>query len=108
MTLTLAPETGVRLLAVAAQKGIAPEEVIDLLLGQDIGETELPNQVSDILLVQDTPEQARLRDVFAQLQIKALALVPEPYKPNPDQAEEERLFGEIITEKYRKQGFNLP
>ena len=106
MTLTLAPETEARLLKAAAQKGLAPEEVIDVLLRGDASDTN--SETAEELLVQDTPEQARMRAAFFEMTAKAQALVPEPYNPNPAQAEEERLFGDIITEKYRKQGFNLP
>ena len=99
MTLTLAPDTEARLLAAAAEKGLAPEEVIDALLRQDTTEP-----------VQDTPEQARLRAALFQVIAKAQALepVPVPVQERPDQAPEERMYGEIIAEKYRKQGFNLP
>lgn len=127
MTLTLAPETEARLRA-AAQKGLAPEEVIDALLKQNDGtEPSAANAEQDrlqgvfdrlhaetlalepeLLSVQDTPEQARMRAALFDMTAKALALVPEPYQLNSEQAEEERLFGAIITEKYRKQGFNLP
>lgn len=103
MTLTLAPETEARLLAAAAEKGLAPEEVIDALLRQ---ETTEPVDMTEP--VQDTPEQARLRAAFFELIAEAQALEPVPAKERPEQALEERLFGEIITEKYRKQGFNLP
>ena len=128
MTLTLAPETEARLLAAAAEKGVALEEVIDILLNQSLDHegsaadaeqerlqdvferlhTEALALEPELLLVQDTPEQARLRAAFFDVTAKALALVPEPYPLNPEQAEEERLFGEIVTEKYRKQGFHLP
>ncbi len=89
MTLTLAPDTEARLRAAAAKKGLDPEEVTDALLQKD----------------QD--EQERLRAAFCKVQSAAQAMTFEPPPSNPDQAEEERLFGEIITEKYRKQGFNL-
>lgn len=126
--MTLAPETEGRLRAAAAQRGLAPEEFIDVLLKQS-GHTELSAAdaeqerlqgvferlhakalalETELPLVQDTPEQARLRTAFFDMTAKALALVPEPYPLNAEQAEEERLVGEIITEKYRKQGFNLP
>lgn len=104
MTLTLAPDTEARLLAVAAEKGLAPEEVIDVLLRRD---TNASLQDADEP-VQDTPEQARLRAALFQVIAKAQALEPVPAKERPDQALEERMYGEIITEKYRKQGFNLP
>jgi hypothetical protein len=103
MTLTLAPDTEARLLAAAAEKGLAPEEVIDVLLRHDA--TEL---VQDALRFQDTPEQARLRAALFSVIAKAQALTPKPQSANREQADEERMFGEIITEKYRKQGFNLP
>ena len=126
--MTLAPETEARLLAAAAEKGVAPEEVIDALLNQSLAHehsaadaeqerlqgvferlhTEALALEPELLLVQDTPEQARLRAAFFDVTAKALALVPEPYPLNPEQAEEERLFGEIVAEKYRKQGFHLP
>ena len=107
MTLTLTPDTEARLRAAAAQKGLAPEEVIDVLLRQDLTEAvriagpELPP-------AQDTPEQARLRAVLFGVIAKSQALVSKPAPSIPEQAEEERLVGKIITEKYRKQGFNLP
>ena len=129
MTLTLAPETEARLQAAAAQRGLSAEEVIDVLLDQNGGtelsaadaEQERLQNVFDRLHaevlaleiepklppIQDTPEQARLRAAFFDTVAKAQTLVPEPYQPNPEQTEEERLFGEIIAEKYRKQGFNL-
>ena len=97
MTLTLAPETEARLLAAAAQKGLAPEEVIDALLKEDNG-TE--NSAANA-------EQERLQSVFERLHSAALALEVEPASPKTDRAPEEVQFGEIILEKYRKQGFNL-
>ncbi len=103
MTLTLAPDTEARLLAAAAEKGLAPEEVIDTLLRRDIEET-----VQDTPEFQDTPEQARLRAALFSVIAKAQALTPQPRGEIREQADEERMFGEIITEKYRKQGFNLP
>ncbi len=131
MTLTLAPDTEARLLAAAAEKGLAPEEVIDALLRQDTiepiqdtpEEEQLRNdfiewRLSKIVtdeameLTQasrrEEQEQARLQDIFAQLQVDALALETEPAPVRHDHAPEEVMFGEIITEKYRKQGFNLP
>ena len=97
MTLTLAPETEARLRAAAAQKGLAPEEFIDVLLNQGDG-TEL--SAADA-------EQERLQNVFERLHAKALALKPEPATENLDRAPEEVQVGEIIVEKYRRQGFNL-
>ena len=75
MTLTLAPDTEARLLTAAAQKGLAPEEVIDALLRQDTNEP-----------VQDTPEQARLRAALFEVIAKAQALEPVPAEDRPDQA----------------------
>ena len=108
MTLTLAPETEARLLAAAAQQGLAPEEVIDILLMQNATEIAASAQAPETSSAQDSPEQARMRAALFDMIAKAQTLVPEPAQANPDQAEEERLFGEIITEKYRKQGFSLP
>lgn len=107
MTLTLAPETEGRLRAAAAQHGLAPEEFIDVLLRQDLTEA-VPKAAPELPPVQDTPEQARLRAVLFDVVAKAQALVSKSAPSVPEQAEEERLFGEIIAEKYRKQGFNLP
>jgi len=98
MTLTLAPDTEARLLAAAAEKGLAPEEVIDVLLKQN-GKDNRPAGEA---------EQARLQKIFTQLQADALALETKPAPVRPDRAPEEVMYGEIITEKYRKQGFNLP
>ena len=106
MTLTLAPETEARLRAAAAQKGLAPEEVIDILLRQDT--TQSVSNAPELPSAQDTLEQERLQAVLLDVIARAQAMAPEPCPPNPEQAEEERLFGEIIAEKYRKQGFNLP
>ena len=97
MTLTLAPETEARLRAAAAQKGLPPEEVIDALLKQ--------NDNTKYMLVE--AEQDRLQAVFEQLHAKALALEIEPAFEGPDRAPEEVQVGEIIVEKYRKQGLNL-
>ena len=94
MTLILTPDTEARLRAVAAQKGLAPEEVIDALL-------------KDFELPAADAEQERLQNVFERVHAKALALKPEPAIENLDRAPEEVQFGEILVEKYRKQGFNL-
>lgn len=108
MTLTLAPETEAQLLAAATEKGLAPEEVVDILLRQDATEIAASAQAPKTPVVQDTPEQARMQAALFDMIAKAQALVSEPAQAKSDQAEEERLFGEIVTEKYRKQGFNLP
>ena len=97
MTLILAPETEARLRAAAAQEGLAPEEVIDVLLQQSL-DADVP--AADA-------EQERLQGVFECFYAKALALKPEPAIENLDRAPEEVQVGEIIVEKYRKQGFNL-
>ncbi len=97
MTLTLAPETEGRLRAAAAQHGLAPEEFIDVLLEQSDR-----NEVSAA-----DAEQERLQSVFERLHAKALALEVKPAPERPDRAPEEVQVGEIIVEKYRKQGFNL-
>ncbi len=97
MTLTLAPETEARLRAAAAQKGLAPEELIDVLLKQSDG-----TQFSAA-----DAEQERLQNVFERLHVKALALKPESAIENHNRAPEEVQVGEIIVEKYRQQGFNL-
>lgn len=102
MTLTLKPETEARLRAVANRKGVPPEEVIDAALEALMNMEPMPAPI------QDTPEQARLRAALLDVIAKAQALVPELRRDNPEQAPEERLYGEIITEKYRRQGFNLP
>lgn len=106
MTLTLAPETEARLRAAADQKGLAPEDIIDALLRQD--GHEMPLTVSEVPTIKDTSEQARMRAAFFNVVAKAQAIEFEQKNNNPEQAEEERLFDEIIAEKYRKQGFNLP
>lgn len=108
MTLTLAPETEARLLAAATERGLAPEEVIDALLRQDVSEIAASAQASETPNVQDTPEQTGMRAALFDMIARAQALVSEPAQAKSSQAEEERLFGEIVTEKYRKQGFNLP
>ncbi len=107
MTLTLAPETEARLQAAAARKGLAVEEVIDTLLRYDLAETS-GEAMTESETVQDTAEQARLRTALFNVAAKAQALTPIPSRPGSEQTEEERMFGEIIAEKYRKQGFNLP
>ncbi len=108
MTLMLKPETEARLLAAARQKGLPPEEVIDAALEALLREGPTPTQAPETDSVQDTPEQARLRAALFDVIAKAQALVPEPRREDPEQAPEERLYGEIITEKYQRQGFNLP
>ena len=97
MTLTLAPDTEARLLAAAAEKGVAPEELIDVLLEQSDG-----TQFSAV-----DAEQERLQNVFERLHAQALALEPEPAIEHLDRAPEEVQVGEIIVKKYRQQGFNL-
>lgn len=108
MTLTLAPETEARLLAAAAQKNLAPEEVIDAALEALLNSGPAPTKVTGLPAVQDTLEQARMRAALFDVIAKAQARVSKPRPEKPEQAEEERLFGEIVTEKYRRQGFNLP
>lgn len=123
MTFTLAPETEARLQAAAAKRGLAPEEVINVLLKQydDTEGSELKAEQNWfqraldgvdaealVSAVQDTPEQARLRAALFDMVERAQALMSEPYRANLEQTEEERRFGEVVTEKYRKQGFNLP
>lgn len=103
MTLTLAPETEARLLAVAMERNIAPEAVIEALLDTAYVAASAP--VPSI--IQDTAEQARLRAVMFDVIAEAQALDPIPRRDNPNQSPDEQLYGEIVTEKYRRQGFNL-
>ncbi len=108
MTLTLAPETEARLRAVATEKNMAPEAVIDAALEALLNPEAILLQAPKEVAAQDTPEQARLRAVLLEVIAKAQALEGEPRQEQQEQAPEERLFGEIITEKYRGQGFQLP
>lgn len=108
MTLTLKPETEARLRAVADRKGVPPEEVIDAALEALLEAEPAAAPVSPPVTVQDTPEQARLRAALFDVIARAQALTPAPRREASEQAPEERLYGEILTEKYRRQGFNLP
>lgn len=66
-----------------------------------------PEQVINALLKTGQDEQGCLLAAFHIVQAKAEAMVFTPHPADPDRAEEQQLFGEIVTEKYRRQGFNL-
>lgn len=103
MTLTLAPETEARLLAVAMERNIAPEAVIEALLDTVHVAASMP--VSTV--VRDTAEQARLRAVMFELIDAAQTLDPEPFDSPTRQAYRDKPIDAVITEKFRRQGFNL-
>lgn len=53
-------------------------------------------------------EQKRMRDLLASVQAQARLLPPvSPEQRATGAAPEEQAFGEIVAEKYRKQGFNV-
>jgi len=52
--------------------------------------------------------EARLQGIFEDLHAEALNREPLPAEDRPQHtAPEETAFREIITEKFRRQGFNL-
>ena len=55
--------------------------------------------------MEENGQQAPVSDILAELFAAAENAKPEPGKPSSDPYEAE--FGEIIAEKYRKQGLNV-
>lgn len=56
----------------------------------------------------DDGEQRRMRDLLASVQAQARLLPPVPPEQRTTGSSlEEKAFGEIVAEKYRKQGFNV-
>ncbi len=104
MALTLTPEIESRVLAVATRRNLAPEAVIDAALESLLRDD--PPQ--DEATAQETAdgEQKRMRDLLAAVQAQAQLLPPVPPEQRASgSAPEEQAFGEIVAEKYRRQGF---
>ena len=105
MALTLTPETETRVLAEATRRNQPPDAVIDAAL-QALSRQE-PTLKTPERQTADA-EEKRMRDLLSAVQAQSRLLPPVP----PEQTEigaapEEQAFGEIITEKFRKQGFNI-
>ncbi|MGI4788991.1 MAG: hypothetical protein ACRYFS_09085 [Janthinobacterium lividum] len=107
MTLTLAPETEARLQTLAAQRNQPPEAVIDAALEALIREE--PTQAAPAEEGGETEEekQKRLHALLNDLVAKASEIVPEAYDSPARTYYRESEVGEIIAEKFRKQGFNI-
>ena len=105
MALTLTPETETRVLAEAARRNQPPEAIIDAALEALSRQEPTLNAPAEQTA---TAEEKRMRDLLAvvQAQSRLLPLVP-PEQTETGSAPEEQAFGEIVAEKYRKQGFNV-
>ena len=105
MTLTLTPKTEARLQALVAQRNEAPEAVVDAAL--EALWQNAPMQDGEAQEATDS-EQKRMRDLLASVQAQA-RLLPSvsPEQTATGSSPEEQAFGEIVAEKYRKQGFNV-
>lgn len=104
MILTLAPETEARLQALAARRNEAPEAVVDAALKRLLQDEPQPEAPA----AKDDSEQQRMRELLASVQAQARLLPPVPPEQRATASSpEEEAFGEIVAEKYRKQGFNI-
>ena len=101
MTVTLTPRAEARLQALAERRGQAPEAVIETALDA------LPEQESAGPSSADEAEQARLRQAMADILAEAQTLVLEPPDSPARTYYRDSSFGEIVAEKFRRQGFNL-
>lgn len=104
MPLTLSPETEARLLRLAAEQGTTPDAVIENFM--DNAPHALPEPAET-----DAEEQARLHREFAVLLEEAravsFAVAAQPLPQTGELAPEEAEYGRIVTEKFRRQGFNV-
>ena len=112
MTLTLAPETEARLMAVATERNMAPEAVIDAAIDalfnpSQINHSEVSATTPEAALAADIAEQARLRAVMFELIAEAQALEHEPFDSPSRKAYRDKPTDDVIVEKFCRQGFNL-
>lgn len=105
MALTLTPEIETRVLAEATRRNQAPEAVIDAALkalSREAPTLDAPGRGTA------DGEEKRMRDLLAAVQAESRLLPPFPSEQTEaGSVPEEQAFGEIIAEKFRKQGFNL-
>ncbi len=105
MTLTLPPETEARLQALVAQRNEPPEAVVDAALEALWQKKPIPGEAMEEAA---ETEQKRMRDLLASVQAQARLLPPvPPEQRTTGSAPEEQAFGEIVAEKFRRQGFNV-
>jgi hypothetical protein len=104
MTVTLTPRAEARLQALAEQRGQAPETVIETARDALHEQGDLPSPEPPSI---DEAEQARMRQAMTDILADAQTLVIEPADSQARTHYRDSAFGEILTEKYRRQGFNL-
>lgn len=108
MTLTLAPKTEARLLAVAMEHNMAPEEVVDAALESFVRqELSIPPLQEFRSPEMEAGEQARLHAVMLELIDAGKTLDPDPFDSPHRQAYRDKPIDPIIVEKFRRQGFDL-
>ena len=109
MTLTLAPKTEARLQALATQRNESPEAVVDAAL-EMLARNEPMHDGAAQEADEETAyqeEQARLRRLLLAATEEAKLVEPMPYDSPARTYYRESEVGKIITEKFRKQGFNM-
>jgi hypothetical protein len=96
VTLTLPPAVESAIQEAARQQGQTPEEAIT----QALHTLFAPGAPDDA-------DQRRRREVLAGILARAQALEPEPPDSPARRAAQEDSVGEMVVEKFRRQGFHL-
>jgi len=102
ITIDLTPEEEARLHAIAAREGQDTVTTARVLL-RDALRQERPEDMSQTVPDTESAYEA-LKDFIGKFDSRQ---VREEDKVPPSSDPQERAYGEIIEEKYRKQGFNI-
>lgn len=109
MALTLTPEAETRVLAEAARRNQAPEAVIhaalEAYLRDEPARDEATQEADEEAAYQE--EQDRLRRLLIAATEEARLVQPMPYDSAARTHYRQSAVGQIIADKFRKQGFNL-
>ncbi len=107
MTLILAPETEKRMQVLAAWRNQPPKAVVDAALDALLREEPISEHLAQQTDESEEDRQKRLHALLNDLVAKAHEIIPEPYDSPVRTYYRESEVGEIIAEKFRKQGFNI-